>query len=51
MVIADAPNVEVLVARKAADGTVETACVDNDDSAKAFLSSPRTAKNNRAEKK
>lgn len=37
MIIAPAPNVETLIARRADDGTLETACVDNDDAAKAFF--------------
>lgn len=37
MVIAPAPNVETLIVRRAPDGTIETACVDNDDAARAFV--------------
>ena len=37
MVIAPAPNREVLMIRRAADGSVETACVDNESAVRAFL--------------
>ena len=37
MLIVPAPNVEVMIARRTDDGTLETACVDNDDAAKAFF--------------
>jgi hypothetical protein len=37
MTIASPPSVEVMIARRADDGTVETACVDNDAAAKAFF--------------
>ena len=37
MQIATPPSVEVLIARRADDGGLETACVDNDDAAKAFF--------------
>ena len=36
MMIATPPSIEVLIARRADDGTLETACVDNDDAAKAL---------------
>ena len=42
MMIATPPSVEVLIARRADDGTLETACVDNDDASKAFFA--RTTK-------
>ena len=42
MAIATPPSVEVMIARRADDGTLETACVDNDDAAKAFFA--RTTK-------
>ena len=46
MTIATPPSVEVMIARKVDDGTLETACVDNDDAAKAFfaLSKSKTIK-------
>jgi hypothetical protein len=37
MIVAPAPNVEVLIVRKVDDGTLETACVDNDEAARAFF--------------
>ena len=42
MAIATPPSVEVMIARRADDGTLETACVDNDDAARAFFA--RTTK-------
>lgn len=42
MVIAPAPNVETMIIRRNADGTVDTACVDNDDAARAFLAGAKT---------
>ena len=44
MTIATPPNVEVMIARRVDDGTLETACVDNDEAAKAFFArkSPTT---------
>ena len=47
MIIAASPNVETLIARRADDGTLETACVDNDDAAKAFFA--RKTKSTKAE--
>ncbi|HEY8183077.1 MAG TPA: hypothetical protein VII32_12615, partial [Thermoanaerobaculia bacterium] len=44
MTIATPPSVEVLIARRADDGTLETACVDNDDAAKAFFARATKAK-------
>ena len=44
MMIATPPNIEVLIARRADDGTLETACVDNDDAAKAFFARTTKAK-------
>ena len=49
MIIAAAPNVETLIARRADDGTLETACVDNAESAKAFFA--RKAKSGKAVEK
>jgi hypothetical protein len=37
MTIATPPSVEVMIARRVDDGTLETACVDNDDAARAFF--------------
>ena len=37
MIIASPPGIEVMIARKDGDGSLETACVDNDDAAKAFF--------------
>lgn len=37
MVIAPAPNREVLMIRRAPDGSVETACVDNEAAVHTFL--------------
>jgi len=37
MIIASPPSFEVMIARKDGDGSLETACVDNDDAAKAFF--------------
>jgi hypothetical protein len=37
MVIAPAPNRQVMVARRNDDGTLETACVDNEEAVKALL--------------
>jgi len=37
MIIASPPSIEVMIARKDGDGGLETACVDNDDAAKAFF--------------
>ncbi|HYS55024.1 MAG TPA: hypothetical protein VER58_14800 [Thermoanaerobaculia bacterium] len=48
MIIASPPNIEVMIARKADDGTLDTACVDNDDAAKAFFA--RKTKTTRAER-
>jgi len=42
MIIAPAPNVETLIVRRNTDGTIDTACVDNDDAARAFRSGART---------
>src|SRR5213592_3681086 len=47
MIIAASPNVETLIARRADDGTLETACVDSDDAAKAFFA--RKTKSTKAE--
>lgn len=44
MTIATPTSVEVLIARRADDGTLETACVDNDDAAKAFFARTTKAK-------
>lgn len=44
MSIATPPSVEVLIARRVDDGSLETACVDNDDAAKAFFSRTTKAK-------
>jgi hypothetical protein len=41
MVIAAAPNHEVMVVRRTEDGTLETVCVDNDEAVKAFLARAR----------
>jgi hypothetical protein len=49
MLIVDAPRAEVLIARRSEDGTLETACVDNDDAAKAFFA--RKAKSAKPEVK
>lgn len=48
MMIATPTSVEVLIARRNDDGSLETACVDNDDAAKAFFA--RTAKAKAASK-
>lgn len=48
MSIATPQSVEVLIARRTDDGSLETACVDNDDAAKAFFS--RTTKTKAATK-
>jgi len=48
MVIAPAPNIEILVAKRTDDGGIETACVDNQEALKAFLARPR-AKSGKAE--
>ncbi len=37
MIIAPAPNRETMIVRRASDGTIETACVDNDEAMRAFL--------------
>jgi hypothetical protein len=42
MVMVAAPNVEVMIARRVDDGTLETACVDNDDAAKAFFAGAKS---------
>ncbi len=44
MVIAPAPNIEVMVVRRAADGILETACVDNDEAVKTFLARAKVRK-------
>ena len=49
MLIVDSPHAEVLIARRSEDGTLETACVDNDDAAKAFFA--RKTKSNKPEVK
>ena len=41
MIIAAPPNQEVLIAWRADDGTLETACVHSDDAAKPFLARAR----------
>jgi len=48
MVIAPAPNIEILVAKRSDDGGIETACVDNQEALKAFLARPR-AKSSKVE--
>ena len=42
MTIATPPSVEVMIARRVDDGTLETACVDNDDAARAFFARAKT---------
>jgi len=42
MIIATPPSVEVMIARKVDDGTLETACVDNDDAANAFFAQAKS---------
>ncbi len=42
MRIATPPSVEVMIVRRIDDGTLETACVDNDESAKAFFARPKS---------
>ena len=42
MVMVAAPNVEVILARRVDDGTLETACVDNDDAARAFFAGAKS---------
>ncbi len=37
MVIAPAPHRDVLMIRRAPDGSIETACVDNEAAERAFL--------------
>ena len=37
MTIATPPSVEVMIARRVDDGSLETACVDNDAAAKRFF--------------
>jgi len=46
MIVAPAPHREVLVLRRAPDGTIESACVDNDAAVRAFLggSKPKAEK-------
>jgi hypothetical protein len=44
MTIATPPSIEVMIARKVDDGTLETACVDNDDAAKAFFAGAKSKK-------
>ena len=44
MTIATPPSVEVMIARRVDDGTLETACVDNDDAAKAFFARAKKLK-------
>jgi hypothetical protein len=44
MQISTPPSVEVLIARRTDDGTLETACVDNDEAAKAFFARAPKAK-------
>jgi hypothetical protein len=44
MTIASPPSVEVLIARRLDDGTLETACVDNEEAAKAFLAAAKSTK-------
>lgn len=41
MVIAAPPSQEVLMVRLTPEGTLETACVDNEQAAKAFLKSDK----------
>jgi hypothetical protein len=42
MIIATPPSTEVMIARRVDDGTVETACVDNDAAAKAFFAQAKS---------
>jgi hypothetical protein len=44
MTIATPPSVEVMIARRVDDGTLETACVDNDEAARAFFARAPKAK-------
>jgi len=43
MTIAPAPTRETMVLRKAPDGTIESACVDNDRALRAFLAGSKRA--------
>jgi hypothetical protein len=42
MLVVAAPNVEVMIARRTDDGNLETACVDNEEAAKAFFARPKS---------